>query len=146
MRSQLSQSIGRLVVSALMLCIASSCGSQPASTYPVTGKVTYPDGSPVTGGMVEFEPRETASGQRDCARGAIQPDGSYSLSTFREGDGAVPGHHRVVVQDLYPSDDPQPGARTWKPALDPRFRRYETSGLQYDVKPEPNVIHIRLPQ
>ncbi len=34
------------------------------------------------------------------AVGLTDASGRYSLSTFREGDGAVPGSHRVVVQPV----------------------------------------------
>lgn len=31
------------------------------------------------------------------AYGHLQPDGTYHLTTFRDGDGAVPGMHRVTI-------------------------------------------------
>ena len=62
------------------------------ATVPVKGKVTY-KGKPLTEGEIVFEPDN--SGRE--AHGSIQPDGSFELTTFKTGDGAVPGTHRVAV-------------------------------------------------
>ena len=32
------------------------------------------------------------------ATGNIGPDGGYSLRTYRDGDGAVPGSHKVTIK------------------------------------------------
>jgi hypothetical protein len=68
-----------------------STGAPAGMTVPVKGKVTY-KGQPLTQGSVVFEP----DGGRE-ANGEIQPDGTFVLTTFRIGDGAVPGVHRVGV-------------------------------------------------
>jgi hypothetical protein len=64
-----------------------------AQTVPVKGKVTY-KGQPLTQGSITFEP--DGSGRE--AHGGIQPDGTFVLTTFKEGDGAVAGVHRVAVR------------------------------------------------
>ena len=72
------------------------CGSDPShyvgQTVPVKGKVTY-KGKPLTEGQIIFEPD---AGGRE-AHGSIQPDGTFELTTFTKGDGAVTGTHRVAV-------------------------------------------------
>src|SRR5688500_5484453 len=79
------------------------CGSK---TYPVNGKLVWPDGSPVTeltGGTVVFEPkaRPKAGEPATGASGDIKEDGGFSLSTFQPDDGAPPGDYYVaVVQPL----------------------------------------------
>jgi hypothetical protein len=69
----------------------------------VSGKVTY-DGQPVDKGRVTFIP---ASGDGDSggtsAMGVIESDGSYSLTTFNTGDGAMVGQHIVTV--VVPTED-----------------------------------------
>jgi hypothetical protein len=63
----------------------------------VSGKVTY-NGQPVTKGVVSFVPSSgpgAATGQ--TATGEVGQDGSYTLTTFDTGDGAVLGEHTVVV-------------------------------------------------
>jgi hypothetical protein len=58
---------------------------------PVTGKVLY-NGKPLEFGSVTFQPPRGQS-----ARGKVQSDGSFSLSTYRPGDGAVVGSHKVSI-------------------------------------------------
>jgi hypothetical protein len=62
------------------------------TTVPVKGKVTY-KGKPLTQGEIVFEP--DSAGRE--AHGNILPDGSFELTTFKQGDGAVPGTHRIAV-------------------------------------------------
>jgi hypothetical protein len=111
---------------ALLLLGAAGCGPR---MYPVHGKVTYPDGSPVTEGMVVFE----SQGQEKpvTARGDIRPDGSYQLGTYKPGDGALAGKYRVLVA---PKADPNAVDRpSGPPPFDPRFANFATSGLEFQV-------------
>jgi hypothetical protein len=63
----------------------------------VSGKVTY-NGQPVTKGIVSFVPRGGPGAQSgQSATGEIGPDGSYTLTTFENGDGAVLGEHSVLI-------------------------------------------------
>ncbi|MFO0890006.1 MAG: hypothetical protein U0790_12815 [Isosphaeraceae bacterium] len=59
--------------------------------YSVTGKVTY-KGEDVKKGTINFVP--TKDGRP--AGGLIQ-DGTYTLTTLTEGDGALPGSYKVTV-------------------------------------------------
>jgi hypothetical protein len=80
-----------LVVGACWGC-GPGAGSLP-SLVQVKGKVTY-KGQPVTQGTVTFEPE----GYGRPARGKLQSDGTYSLTTLKDGDGVVLGAHRVAVE------------------------------------------------
>jgi hypothetical protein len=88
-------------VSAAALCIAfgliAGCGSNLPRTVPVSGKVTWEDGTPITGASVRFV--NATAGERDGA-GYTDKEGAYSLSTFTSGDGAQPGDYTVVVTKL----------------------------------------------
>ena len=83
----------------LVLLPCWGCGGNPgahaAVTIPVKGKVMF-KGRPLTQGTVVFEPED--SGRE--AHGEVKPDGAFLLSTFKEGDGAVPGTHRVAVSGV----------------------------------------------
>ena len=128
---------------ALLLLPLSGCGPDRPATYPVKGKVTFPDGSPVTAGMVVFELIIDDLTKAHNARGKILEDGSYFLTTFdEEGDGAVPGRHRVIVQEPYPEADVDEGELVPPRTIDPKYRTYEGSGLEFEVKEEENVIDI----
>src|SRR6478752_10675518 len=64
------------------------------ATAPVSGKVTY-RGKAVPTGTVMFVPSEGPA-----ATGEIGSDGSYKLTTFSPGDGAVIGTHKVTITAL----------------------------------------------
>jgi hypothetical protein len=70
----------------------------------VKGKVTY-KGKPLTKGMITFLP----DGYGREAHGEIQPDGTFVLTTDKEGDGVVAGEHRVSITHLEKSLDKDRG-------------------------------------
>src|SRR6476620_3166559 len=74
----------------LLLLLLAGCNRGP-KMVPVTGKVIY-NGKPLEFGVVMFQP---PSGQP--AQGKIQPDGTFTLSTYRLNDGAVVGKHKIRV-------------------------------------------------
>jgi hypothetical protein len=82
------------------------CGTG-ANVAPVSGIVNM-DGKPLPGGRIMFEP--LASGEDKLvgkpAYAEIQPDGSFVLSTFGDGDGAVVGKHHPVVFGNRVEEDP----------------------------------------
>jgi hypothetical protein len=111
------------VISAHVL----GCGSK-ATTYPARGNVRYPDGTPLTNGWVTF--RSQDHDRPITARGLIQPDGTFTLKTFKADDGAVAGRHQALVTaTLVEGDLTLP--------LDPRFSSFETSGLEFQVTDNP---------
>jgi hypothetical protein len=143
---------------ALLLLVASSgCGRGLPETAPVTGRVTL-GGQPVPGGAIQFWPK---SGRP--ARGAIQPDGTYTLTTFDDKDGAVLGQHVVTIEatrvegpvpPIKSTEDEiayysRPGA---KPLVEPkierlvpeRYGRRETSGLSAEVRRGGNQLDFNL--
>jgi hypothetical protein len=61
----------------------------------VKGKVTY-KGQPVAKGVIQFEP----DGYGRKARGQLQSDGTFELTTLKPGDGVVAGEHRISLSEL----------------------------------------------
>lgn len=68
----------------------------PPKTVQVSGKITLASGVPITAGRVVFKP-QTAGMQE--AIGEINPDGTYSLTSYNKGDGAVPGTYIVTFDN-----------------------------------------------
>jgi hypothetical protein len=58
----------------------------------VFGRVTV-GGKPVTSGTIMFHPEAGPT-----AVGAIGPNGAYTLTTLKAGDGALIGSHRVTIE------------------------------------------------
>jgi hypothetical protein len=87
------------LLAALSLGACAGCGARGAGTLPdlvpVKGKVTF-KGEPLSKGTVHFEPDDFGR----PASGKLKADGSFVLTTLKEGDGVVAGHHRVSITDL----------------------------------------------
>jgi hypothetical protein len=107
--------------------------------YPVRGTVTLDDGTPVAKGLVIFE--RVDGGPAVTARGDIQPDGSYELSTNKPGDGVPPGRYKVVLNSLDLSDVPDEQKDL---PYDAKYLSPRTSDLEFEVKAGPNDIPIKL--
>jgi hypothetical protein len=76
-------------ISLVLVCLAiAGCGKGGAK---VTGKVSFPDGSPLTKGEVIF--------QNDTAQyaGAINADGTYIMNGAVQGSGIPNGTYTVYV-------------------------------------------------
>jgi hypothetical protein len=132
---------GGCLLALAVLALASGCrGADSPRTYPVKGKVTY-NGKPVPNGTITFV---SASGQ--AATGEIRPDGSYELKTFRRGDGAVPGEHKVVIVAMEDTASKLPEQRggTPPPIIPDKYTSVATTDLRAEVKAEPNTIDFTL--
>lgn len=76
-----------------MALFSTGCRDNVLKTYPVEGRVIFEDQSVPKFGEIEFYHEQ----HRVNARGAIGRDGQFTVSTFREGDGAVAGKHKVII-------------------------------------------------
>lgn len=116
-------------LACLGLLVASLGCSDRLATYPVKGKVQFTTGGPVHVGTVELKSREHGI----HARGEIQNDGTFTLTTYEPGDGAVAGAHDCVVVQLVMAE----GLEGHKPStigvVDRRFSSYSSSGLNVEV-------------
>lgn len=136
---------GSLLPAVVIMTALVGCGTKHDATYPVSGKVVFDDGKPFTaGGVVMFESIAVGDQPVYTAAGAIAADGTFRISTFQEGDGAVAGEHRVLVRAKRDADDfgklgvVQPS----KAVIAPRFENYETSGLAFTVEPSVNEFTV----
>jgi hypothetical protein len=93
------------MVSALLFCGVIGCGgSEPYKLIPVSGKVTYDDGSLISAARIELvfqpqaEPLDPKTFPRP-GRAEVNPaDGTFSAATSHKyGDGLVVGKHKVKV-------------------------------------------------
>ena len=85
-----SSNAGGMFLLLVAVCGAAvGCGRREMG--PVSGTLTY-QGKPVPDAVVKFtaQSRPTAVGRTDA-------EGRYTLTTFRKGDGAYGGSHRVMV-------------------------------------------------
>jgi hypothetical protein len=135
--------VRRLVVVGLLGLSAAGpagCGSDRPKTAVVKGKVTF-NGKPVPHGTVLFVPVTPGT----SATGEIGPDGTYSLTTFKKGDGALLGKHKVVVVAM----DEKPGAPPVEGYLPPpivpdKYSSPGTTDLEAEVREGENKMDFDL--
>ena len=113
--------------------LSSGCGT---GRYPVNGLVHYSDGAPVESGTVIAE--ASIDGKLVGVQANIEKDGSFHLGGITAEDGALPGNYRVAVMPVTLGDSELAAGKT--PSVDGKFSRFETSGIQMEVKPETNKL------
>ncbi|WP_154901367.1 hypothetical protein [Gimesia maris] len=128
----------------LLLSIMTGCGEQieKKPTAPVKGIVTF-EGKPLETGEVVFFPD---SGEQ-IAHGKIQPDGSFELTTYEDGDGAFPGKHTVTIiseRDMEGVSAEDPEASLEPSFIPTKYNMQKTSGLTAVVKEGDNEINFDL--
>jgi hypothetical protein len=84
----------------ILLLAAAGCGGK-YTPVPVSGVVTL-DGKPVEGAVVTFYAIGDAKEGRQ-AQGETDKNGAFSLTTLKEGDGALPGEYKVVINKFVPT-------------------------------------------
>ena len=133
------RAVALIMLAAAVLALA-GCGSNQLKTAVVRGTVTY-KGKPVPNGTISFVPTSGPS-----ATGEIQPDGSYVLTTYRKGDGAVLGQHTVVIVAMQDMSDRLPEARQpLPPPIVPlKYTSLATSDLRAEVHDRENTLDFRL--
>lgn len=120
----------RIAVIALIgSAVCAGCNRGP-ELAPVSGKVTY-KGEPLKHGNILFQPFTGPP-----AKGEIGSDGSFTLSTIKNNDGAVIGKHRVQVICTAPQakpanpDEEIPSAKSLIPE---KYSNYVTSEIAVEV-------------
>ena len=89
---------------AIVAISSSGCGSDNPNELPVyhaTGRISLKGESP-GGAFVALHPKGGTAKQHDgqvvVPRAQVQPDGTFSLTTYRAGDGAPAGEYAVTVE------------------------------------------------
>ncbi|MFO0865039.1 MAG: hypothetical protein U0744_10370 [Gemmataceae bacterium] len=131
------RSMQALCAGSLVAAVAAiGCSSRSAAekTYPVSGEVFY-EGKPAAGAAVIFHPIE-AGKESQRARGRVEKDGTFRLSTRVANDGASAGNYIVTVEWKKTDDHPEQGISL----LADRYADPKTSGLTAIVKEEENRL------
>ena len=119
-------------IAVLILTLALGCGGDVS----VSGRVTFPDGTPLTVGAVVFETSDF------YATGPIDSNGYYTMAT-NSGPGIPRGTYQVTIQDTHnprevynPNNPDLPPRLIWptERLIDPKFGNLGTSGLVCEVK------------
>lgn len=126
---------------ALVIAACVGCGSN-SGIHRVQGQVQVAggDASPLVGHLVEIA---KADEQQVRASGEIKADGKFQLESLQAGQitpGTVPGKYlvRIVLAD----DDPQ-ARQVAAAAINPRYLKFESSGLTVEV-PASSAVQLQV--
>lgn len=144
MKKVISKVLGFLGLFGLLAVTSVGCGGSSGEfkVAPVKGKVIF-NGQPVTSGSIHFRPVAVQGAKEGMqgkpASGQIQSDGTFVLTTFRQGDGAIVGKHEV---SYIPATG---GAETYEqqPEKSP-YLGLVPKEKEVEVKPGTNEITIEL--
>ena len=114
-----------LILFAAMVLFITGCGNPK-----VAGKVVFPDGAPLTTGIVVFE------SDQNTYRGTIRNNGTFSMGVLADGEGIPPGDYRVAIM-AFSQEDAAVGQDDsevmLRPLTAPKFADARTSGITYTV-------------
>ncbi len=129
---------GPLGLGLLVFIVVCGCGKPDymKETAPVSGVVTL-DGKPVESGYIFVSP---SIGR--MAKGTIAEDGTFTLGTYGDDDGAQVGTHPVMIAPV-PLDEG--GRRKPKKDIPAKYGSAGTSDLEITVEPgTSNTVEFNL--
>jgi hypothetical protein len=144
---QTSKSSGIGCVTRLAVVIAVSitgCGKRGPELVPVNGTITLEGGSWPHPGCIYFTISNPAPGMPGRpAVGKFTANGFLVVTTFKEGDGLIPGDYKIGVECWETPPRMATGA-PGKSCVPQRCQSPTTSGLAVSVKPGEKMIHVKL--
>jgi len=136
------QGRGRILAAAIWLvasaALAGGCsrgGFKQHATHPVSGRADLGGKVPV-GAHLVFHPQPEQPGWGDLPSAVVNADGRFSVSTYRDGDGAPAGEYVVTAQWFPVGQDGAVGVN----ALDRSFAAPATSPLRVTIQAGANDL------
>jgi hypothetical protein len=120
------------IVLLFALAALAGCGQSGPEVVPVEGKITYGGGSWPRGGSLYFASAEPAAGlPRRPASATFDASGEFRPTSFKPGDGLVPGRYLVSVEAW--ESAPTMGAKPPRSLVPKKYQSPQTSGLEIEV-------------
>jgi hypothetical protein len=137
-------------LTALVLATAlSGCGpKEPFDYTQVSGKVTWEDGTPITGPNVAsvevmfypLAPPKDPKTHPKPGNAALEADGSFSkLTSHKPNDGVVPGKHKVAILTFDATHTQLHGI------VPAEYESKETTPIEVDTANSPFDIKVKKP-
>lgn len=130
------------VPAVVLAGLATGCGGAgeapgSLSLNPVKGKVLLADGKPLAAGRVVLVSPTTGL----APNGKIGPDGSFTLTSGDQGEGAPAGEYKVRIEPDAAmgagGSQPRSGSKLPFPAA---YADEDASGLKVTIKPGENTL------
>jgi hypothetical protein len=128
-----------ILCAGLFAIMTAGCGH---GTAPVQGKVVFADNQAAATELDGYVITMESAERKISATGIIESDGTFLVSTFEQGDGAMPGAYRVAITPpLGTLTSEGPAA---KPIIDPRYGQLKTSNLDVTIEPGNNEYLVEV--
>jgi hypothetical protein len=130
-------------LAACLAVVAGCSGGAPYGVTPVSGTITYEDGSaiPAQSIILSFRSLEPSKDPKTYPRKGmclVNPDGSFDyVTTYAHADGAITGRHKVVVGVRDPNADQ---------LVPPEYASEETTPLEVDTRDAPWRLLVAKPR
>lgn len=145
---------GCFVSALLLMATLPGCGGDSSlpKTAKVRGTVNY-KGKPLSGGQISFIPEagSEAAQSGQPASSQIGTDGSFTLTTFNTGDGALIGAHKVIVSKRgsdtsrnQPKPDGTIDYTVPKAEIPEKYEKVDKTPLKFTVEDKTNEFNIEL--
>jgi len=132
----------KTLIALSLFTLLLGCGSNQLPTHPVEGTVRFEDGNYPKFGDIEFYNAQ----HKLNARGKIQRDGSFTVGTFAENDGAIEGKHQIIVLQVSGDHLTRGLSDSIKHdhglLINSSHFDYRTSGLECDIVPGDNQVKL----
>lgn len=122
----------------LLVLIGCSSNNQP-ECFAVRGQVKF-NNKPVGDAMVTFHPQVEPAVPVPRPTAICDAQGNFSLTTFRQNDGAPPGDYAITIELREERMVGEEMVRDGKNVLPAKYASKETSGLNYRVVAGSNEV------
>jgi len=127
------------------LAVATGCNQSQFPLVPVSGTVKFDGGNCPGPGNVTLQPLEIAKGlPKRPASGKFGTDGVFTVRSFNETEGVLPGRYRVVVSCI--SGGPDFSKKDPWGAVNYIAETYQPVELTITADSEPVVYDVDLPR
>lgn len=133
---------------ALLVCglplFAAGCGQSGPEVVPVEGTITFGGGPWPKPGVVNFVVETPSPGLPNRpAMGLFDTDGKLTVTTYKKGDGLIPGTYKIGVEcwEIRPEMMSPTPPKSYVPT---RYGSPQTSGFTVAVERGQKVIKLNL--
>src|SRR5262245_47025480 len=128
------------VAGGLLALLVVGCSTSKPEAISASGKVTYRKSTPPVGALVVFHPTnpdfEKKIGGKPFAK--VKEDGTFTLTTYAEGDGAPEGDYGVTIDWRPPAKEVKfsigDGGASGSPKLNAKYSNPQQPAFKVTVK------------
>lgn len=133
-----------LFVCGVFAMLSAGCDRSGPEVVPVDGTITFGGGSWPKPGVLIFAVDAPSPGiANHPAMGLFDTDGRLTVTTYRKGDGLIPGTYKMGVEcwEVRPDMMSPTAAKSYVPT---RYGSPGTSGFTVVVEPGQKVVKLNL--